>query len=161
MPKIDQHIHSIDQSAIACAQTLAEAICAYLYKLDIASQALGMKVTAIAPDDVTVQMPVTETMVNGLHICHGGLITAVADTALAFASNSRNILSVVTHLSIDFLAPAHLHDTLSARATSVGASNKTRIIDVTVLNQNKMVVALLRGRTQYFPDKAVLPTSAS
>ena len=57
---------------------------------DKASQALGMKILSVGPGTATLTMPITETMVNGLGICHGGYIFTLADSACAFASNSYN-----------------------------------------------------------------------
>lgn len=139
------------------AQDLAEKICAHLYQHDLASQTLGMRITKIAPGEVALSMRVEKNMVNGLHICHGGLITALADTALAFASNSTNTFSIVAHLSIDFIASAQLNDILTAHAAYQATMHKTSILDVSVHNQDKRLIALLRGRVRRFLDKQVLP----
>ena len=59
-------------------------------------------------------MTVRDDMLNGHDICHGGFITTLADSAFAFACNSRNVVTVAAGLTVDFLAPAHGGDVLTA-----------------------------------------------
>ena len=51
-------------------------------------------------------MPVRADMLNGLGVCHGGVVFTLADSAMAFSSNSFNHLAVATQAEIDWLAPA-------------------------------------------------------
>lgn len=51
-------------------------------------------------------MTVTDTMINGHEICHGGLIFTLADSAFAFACNGYNKVTVAQHCSISYIAPA-------------------------------------------------------
>src|SRR5262249_49748945 len=53
-----------------------------------------------------VSMMVRADMLNGHGICHGGMIFALADTAFAYACNSRNDSTVAQGASITFLASA-------------------------------------------------------
>ena len=66
----------------AAAQELAEAVAEAMWSRDRAAQALGMRIDSVAPGRATLSMPVRSDMVNGHHICHGGLIFSLADTAL-------------------------------------------------------------------------------
>ena len=50
-------------------------------------------------------MTVTEAMVNGHGICHGGFIFTLADSAFAFACNSHGERAVAQHCAISFLRP--------------------------------------------------------
>ena len=63
---------------------------------DRASQALGMQVLEIKPGSALLRMKVREDMLNGHQTCHGGLISALADSAFAFACNSYNELTVAS-----------------------------------------------------------------
>ena len=61
-------------------------------------------------------MTVRDDMLNGHDICHGGFITTLADSAFAFACNSYNDRHRRRRAStVDFLAPAHGGDVLTAR----------------------------------------------
>ena len=50
-------------------------------------------------------MPVRADMLNGHKTCHGGFIFALADSAFAFSCNSRNVSTVASGCTIDYLAP--------------------------------------------------------
>ncbi|MBV9433433.1 MAG: hotdog fold thioesterase, partial [Hyphomicrobiales bacterium] len=67
---------------------LARAAADAMWAQDTASRALGMAITEIAPGAATLTMPVSDTMVNGHGLCHGGYIFMLADSAFAFACNS-------------------------------------------------------------------------
>src|SRR5215471_21726475 len=88
------------------AQQRAERAAAALYERDRASQALGMRLTAVRPGWARVTMRVRADMVNGHQVCHGGLVFALADSAFAFACNSHNESTVAAAASIDFLSGA-------------------------------------------------------
>ena len=73
------------QTSTQTQQALAEACVNTLYQRDVASQDLGMKLISIAPGQVVMEMKITEKMLNGHKICHGGYIFALADSTFAFA----------------------------------------------------------------------------
>ena len=75
-------------------QQVAEATRDVMWRNDRASQSLGMEVLAIGPGTATLVMSVREDMLNGHDICHGGLVTTLADSAFAFACNAplHNVL---------------------------------------------------------------------
>ena len=97
-------------------------------------------------------------MLNGFKICHGGLITTLADSAFAFACNSRNQLTLAAGITVDFIAPAKEGDVLSAAATEVSQTGRTGIYDVVVTNQNGATIAVLRGRSHQIKDRKTVPT---
>jgi acyl-CoA thioesterase len=115
-----------------------------------------MKLTHISPGAAHIDMPVRTDMLNGHATCHGGFITALADSAFAFACNSYNELTVASGLSIDFVAPAFAGDVLTARAIEVSLSGRTGVYDVMVLNQNAACIAVFRGRSHRIKGKQVV-----
>jgi len=118
-----------------------------LFDDDNASQALGMRVLSVTEGRATVQMAVRADMVNGHNICHGGMVFTLADSAFAFACNSRNVPTVASGCSIEFLAPARKGDILIADATEIALAGKTGIYDATVRNQAGAIIATFRGRS--------------
>lgn len=114
---------------------------------DTATRALGMKLEEIQPGFARASMRVTRNMVNGQSVCHGGLIFMLADSAFGVACNSHNQRALAASCSIDFLAPAHLDDELTAVATEVERKGRHGIYDVRVANQNGDTVALFRGKS--------------
>jgi len=137
-------------------QQLAEAVRDGMFAGDRASKALGMTVEAIAPGSATLSMTVREDMLNGHRICHGGLITTLADSAFAFACNSYNELTVAASLSVDLVAPAREGDVLTAQASAVNRAGRTGVYDMVVTNQHGERIALVRGRSYTVKGKPVV-----
>ena len=141
------------------ASTIADpaAVGAHMFAADRASQGLGMAITNLGEGTATLTMTVREDMLNGFAICHGGFITTLADSAFAFACNSRNVVTVAASLTIDFLAPAHRGDVLTAHASETSRAGRTGVYDMVVTNQHGRRVALVRGRSHSLNGRTVLP----
>ena len=141
------------------ADQLAQACAATLFENDHASRDLGMNIVAVSRDRVVLRMKVREEMLNGHGICHGGFVFALADSAFAFACNSHNVNTLAAGARIEFLAPARLHDQLTAVAELVQQGGRTGIYDVTVTNQKDERLALFRGNS-YRIGGAIVDTLA-
>jgi acyl-CoA thioesterase len=139
------------------AQQVADQVRERMFAADRASQALGLQITHMAPGTATLTMRVRADMLNGFAICHGGLITTLADSAFAFACNARNEFSVAAGLAIDFLAPAREGDVLTAVAAEVSQSGRSGLYDVSVTNQRGEHVALMRGRSHRVKGRPSVP----
>ncbi|UCV16471.1 hydroxyphenylacetyl-CoA thioesterase PaaI [Quatrionicoccus australiensis] len=129
------------------AQALAEATATAMFSRDRAAQALGMKIVRVQPGAALLTMTVRGDMVNGHHICHGGMIFSLADTAFAYACNSYNKNTVASACHIDFLAPAKEGDTLEAEAVERSAAGRTGVYDISVRVAGGKTVALFRGKS--------------
>ena len=141
----------------AVASPTPAAIAAHMFAGDRASRGLGMSIASVAVGTATLTMTVRDDMLNSHEICHGGFITTLADSAFAFACNSGNVVTVAAGLTVDFLAPAHRGDVLTAQATEVSRSGRTGVYDMVVTNQHGARVALVRGRSHSLPGRAVIP----
>jgi acyl-CoA thioesterase len=128
-------------------QALAEAVGAAMFAVDAASQGLGMTVVDMAPGYARLTMRVRPDMLNGHQTCHGGFMFTLADSAFAFACNSRNVSTVASGCTIDFVAPAFAGDELTAVAQERSLSGRTGVYDVTVTNQEGKALAMFRGRS--------------
>ncbi|ADJ65603.1 hydroxyphenylacetyl-CoA thioesterase PaaI [Herbaspirillum seropedicae] len=128
-------------------QALAEATVQAMYPRDNASQALGMKILEIAPGRARMSMLVRSDMLNGHATCHGGFIFALADSTFAFACNSRNLNTVASGCSIEYVAPALRNDMLIAEAQERSLAGRTGVYDITVSNQDGKTIALFRGKS--------------
>jgi acyl-CoA thioesterase len=129
------------------AQALADAAANAMWSRDAAAQALGMERVEVTPGQATLRMRVRPDMVNGHHICHGGLIFTLADTAFAYACNSYNLNTVASACHIDFLAPGKEGDLLEAVAVERSVSGRTGVYDVTISVVGGKTVALFRGKS--------------
>lgn len=130
---------SPDELARACADAM--------WREDRASQGLGMDITAIGPGEATLAMTIQPQMVNGHGIAHGGFIFTLADSAFAFACNSRNERTVAAQGNITFIRPGKLGDILVAHAREISRSGRSGIYDVRV-TAGDVVIAEFRGHSR-------------
>ena len=121
-----------DEKAVRCGEVMSRG--------DDAARELGIRLKEIRPGQAVMDMEITASMANGNDVCHGGLLFTLADTAMAFASNSRDE-------SIEFLAPAHLGDRITALATEEHRAGRTATYSVAVTDAAGERVAQLLGRT--------------
>jgi acyl-CoA thioesterase len=104
----------VNVKATLSPDDLARACADAMWKEDDASSGLGMEILEVRPGEATLTMTVAPQMVNGQRIAHGGFIFTLADSAFAFACNSRNERAVAAHCQISFIRPAKLGDRLVA-----------------------------------------------
>jgi acyl-CoA thioesterase len=141
-------------------QQTAEAVRDLMLAQDSASRSLGMEVIAIAPGTATLAMTVRDDMLNGFGSCHGGLIATLADSAFAFACNSRNERTVASGFSIDIVAPGRRGDRLTAVARELQRGNRTGLYDITVRNQRDELVAEFRGKSYALKGQTIVEGAA-
>tara|TARA_R110000850_G_scaffold182062_3_gene307496 strand:+ start:308 stop:715 length:408 start_codon:yes stop_codon:yes gene_type:complete len=123
----------------------ARAIVNKMYDGDAFSQWLGIERIEDRPGYSKLKMTVREEMTNGFKIAHGGITYSLADSALAFASNSHGRQSVSIETSISHTKPVHIGDVLIAEAKELNLTNATGIYDIKVTDQKDEVVALFKG----------------
>jgi len=92
-----------------------------------------------------IAMVVRADMLNGKAIAHGGMIFALADTAFAYACNSRNVNTVAQSATVNFLAPGQLGDRLVAEAREEALTGRSGVYHVTVRNQKDEKIAVFQG----------------
>ncbi len=112
---------------------------------DQASAQLGIELIEIREGYCKMSMLVREDMVNGLGICHGGLIFSLGDTAFAFACNSRNVKTVALSCTINFLSAANVGSKLIAEAVEISLKGRTGLYDVAISNEEGQKIAEFRG----------------
>ena len=120
-----------------------------MWDVDGASRALGMQAEVIEVDHAVVRMRVTEAMVNGHAIAHGGYIFTLADSTFALVCNSRGQVTVAAGADITFVASARLGDVLVAEGASRAAYGRSGLTDVTVTRESDgALIAEFRGRSR-------------
>jgi acyl-CoA thioesterase len=132
-----------EQAAQRTAERSAEA----MWAGDRASRELGMSLDHVGPGTATLSMTLTETMVNGHAIGHGGYTFTLADSAFAFACNSYNRSTVAAAAEIRFRRPTRLGDRLVATATERERTGRDGVYDVQVTVGDE-VVAIFVGRSK-------------
>ena len=134
-------------SASDSAQAVAESSARRMYQADAASRGLGITIGSVAPGRATARMQVTEAMLNGYGVAHGGYVFLLADTAFAFACNSYGDVTVARSAEIVFVAPARAGDELVAAAVECARYGRSGIYDVTVRTPAGTLVAEFRGQS--------------
>jgi acyl-CoA thioesterase len=125
--------------------TTPQQVVTHMMEKDLFSQWLGISVIENKEGYSKIQMEVRPEMINGLGIVHGGIAFSFADSAFAFACNNRNNLSVALDTSINFLKPVYVADTLIAEALEIHNGRSTGLYQITITNQNNVVVAIFKG----------------
>ena len=115
---------------------------------DMASAWMGFHIASVDEGRATLTMVVVPHHCNGHGMCHGGVIFALADSAFAFACNSRNQRTVAQHNVISYIASGRLGDVLAAEATDVSLTGRSGIYDVTITNQDGVIIAEFRGMSR-------------
>lgn len=127
---------------------LAAQVGAAMFAADVAVRDfLQMELLACEPGRAQLRMQVRAEMLNGHRICHGGFIFALADSAFAYACNSRNRVTVAAGASIEFLKPAQLGDMLTCEGVEQVLQGRHGIYDMRVRNQHGETVAVFRGKS--------------
>jgi acyl-CoA thioesterase len=127
------------------ANEKARRIVDLMMEKDAFSQWLGIERIHHAPGECILQLVVRDEMLNGFLIAHGGISYSLADSALAFASNSHGPKCVSVETSISHVKSAKSGDLLRAEATELSRSNKIAVYQITVTNQLQETVALFKG----------------
>lgn len=120
---------------------------------DSAAKALGIELDEALDGRATARMTITESMVNGHGIAHGGYVFMLADTTFACACNSHGPVTVAASAEITFVAPAHEGDVLHAEAAERVRFGRSGIYDITVRRgqgPGSEVIAEFRGHSKSF-----------
>jgi acyl-CoA thioesterase len=106
---------------------------------------LGMEVVDVSPGQASVRMTVREEMLNAMGTPHGGAVFALADTALAVASNSHGPMAVALDVSITYCRPAPVGAVLTATAVEENLTRSTGLYNITVTSEDGKLIAVARG----------------
>jgi acyl-CoA thioesterase len=122
-----------------------------MFEADVASRTLGIDLVEVGAGRATATMRLTEQMVNGHGIAHGGYLFLLADTTFACACNSHGPAAVAAGAEISFVSPGRLGDLLVAVAEERTRYGRNGIYDVTVYREvdgGRDILAEFRGRSR-------------
>ena len=114
---------------------------------------MGMRIEAVGPGSATLSMALREDHLNGHGSAHGGVIFALADSAFAFACNSRNEVAVAQQAQVTYLSPGRPGERLTARAAESASVGRSGVTDVCVSGEDGRTVALFRGLSRRVPGR--------
>ena len=124
---------------------IARQIVDLMFNNDPMSQWLGIERIVDEPGQSVLSMKVRQEMLNGFGVAHGSITYALADSALAFASNAHGLHAVSIETSISHLKPVQLGEVLTTRVEEVSLTKRTGIYLVSVNNERGERVALFKG----------------
>ncbi len=127
------------------ADALARRIAETLLSREGTGPAWGVEIEDAREGYARIRMKLRDDMLNGHRIAHGGMIFALADTAFAYACNSRNESTVAQNASISFLAPANAGEVLVAEARETARSGRSGVYQVSVRGADGRVIAEFTG----------------
>lgn len=111
----------------------------YMYDHDLFTQWLGIRRIDEREGYSKLEMKIRPEMVNGFGIAHGAISFALADSAFAFASNSRGRHAVSIETSINHLKPLRVGDVIIAEAEETSLGQKLGIYHVRVTRGEELV----------------------
>ncbi len=140
-------------------QRQADVIVAGMLARDAYTRWLGAELVTIRPRACTLRMTVRADMLNGFGVSHGGIVFALADSALAFASNTNGHVTVSVDNTISYPVPVELNDELIAVAEEETAGARLAFYRVTVARQDGTCVGLMHATVSRTAQKHHLDQS--
>lgn len=110
-----------------------------MYRNDPFSQWLGIRRVDEGEGYCALEMTIRPEMLNGHGIAHGAITYALADSAFAFASNSRGRKAVSIETSINHLKPLNVGDVITAVAEETSLGHKIAIYHIRVTRGEELV----------------------
>ena len=92
-----------------------------------------------------IRMTLRPDMLNGHGKAHGGMVYALADTAFAYACNSRNLRTVGAQATMVFLDGAEEGEVLVAEAQEQALVGRSGVYNVSVRTDTGRPVAEFQG----------------
>ncbi len=108
------------------------------------SQWLGIEILDTAMDYCKLKMCIREEMLNGMKKAQGGITFSFADSAFAFASNTRGKKSVSIEASINHIEALDCGDVITAEAQLESVKKKLGFYTVRV-RKDETLVAIFKG----------------
>ncbi|HLR31347.1 MAG TPA: hydroxyphenylacetyl-CoA thioesterase PaaI [Fodinibius sp.] len=126
-------------------QERAEKVVEKMLAEDAFSRWLGIEIIQIEPGHAELEMEVRNEMVNGFKVSHGGIVFALADSALAFASNSYGRVALALENNISYIKKVMPGDRLTAKTEELSIGNRIGVYNVIITNQDEKKIATFRG----------------
>ena len=127
------------------ADKLARKVADALLSQEGTGPAFGIEIEAAREGYARIRMKVRADMLNGHAMTHGGVIFLLADTAFAYACNSRNVSTVAQNATISFLAPSKEGDVLVAEARETALVGRSGVYQIGVRTMEGVKIAEFTG----------------
>jgi acyl-CoA thioesterase len=127
------------------ANELASQVAALMLSREGTGPAWGVEIEEARLGYARVRMRLRPEMLNGHGIGHGGMIFALADTAFAYACNSRDLRTVAAQASIVFLDAARQGELLIAEAQEQALVGRSGVYHVRIRTDDGRAIAEFQG----------------
>ena len=121
--------------------------------------AWGVEIDEAREGYARIRMTLRADMLNGHGTAHGGMIFALADTAFAYACNSRNVKTVAAQASIVFLDSVRQGEVLVAEAREAALAGRSGVYNVSVRTQDGRAVAEFQGYSRSLGEPVIAGNS--
>ena len=119
-------------------------IVSMMFDNDKFSQWLGIERVLVSEGKCILKMTIRKEMLNGFNIAHGGIVFCLADSCLAFCSNSYGKKSVSIEASTNWFIPLKENDMIVAESYLKSISKKQAVFDIDIKRDDDLV-ATFRG----------------
>jgi acyl-CoA thioesterase len=102
---------------------------------------MGMKLSDVGEGCSTVEMKLTEDMMNIFGSTHGGAVFSLIDGAFEAAANSHGTVAVALNVNVSYINPSSAGDILIAKAIEVSRSRKVSTYKIEVKNDREELIA--------------------
>ena len=137
------------------ADALASKIAHSMLAAEGTGPAWGVEIEEAREGYARIRMRLRADMLNGHGTGHGGMIFALADTAFAYACNSRNLRSVAAQASIVFLDSAREGEVLTAECEERALVGRSGVYDVKVTGEGGRSIAEFQGFSRSLGGAAI------
>lgn len=127
------------------ANQIADKVARAMLAAEGTGPAWGIEIEEAREGYARIRMRLRPDMLNGHGIAHGGMIFALADTAFAYACNSRNLRSVAAQAGIVFLEAAREGEVLIAEAEEQALVGRSGVTHVAVRTDDGRAIAEFTG----------------
>ena len=127
------------------ADDLADKVARNMLAAEGTGPAWGIEIEEAREGYARIRMALRSDMLNGHGIAHGGMIFALADTAFAYACNSRDVRTVAAQAGIVFLDQARQGETLIAEAQETALVGRSGVCHVAVRTSEGRAIADFTG----------------
>ncbi|MDB5667058.1 MAG: paaD [Alphaproteobacteria bacterium] len=127
------------------ADELADKVARAMLAAEGTGPAWGVEIEEAREGYSRIRMTIRSDMLNGHRRAHGGMIYALADTAFAYACNSRNLASVGAQATMVFLDSAGEGEVLVAEAQEAALVGRSGVYNVSVRTADGRAIAEFQG----------------
>ena len=142
------------------ADEMADKVARSMLAAEGTGPAWGIEIEEAREGYARIRMKLTPAMLNGHRIAHGGMVFALADTAFAYACNSRNLRSVAAQASIVFLDQAREGEVLIAEAREAALVGRSGVTHVGVRTEDGRAIAEFTGFSRSLGGSLIDPRSS-